>query len=103
VDGAVLGIVGFVAALVAFDLVALRYGHDSRVAVPEEPLGVARSGDAAATGPRRPVAGLRLPPLAGLIVGRPAARGRRLATQFAPYLCRETACALRPDLAALGK
>lgn len=97
-DGAVLGIVGFVVVLVAFDLVALRYGHDSRVVVPEEPLGVA-----AATNPRRPAVGRRLAPLTGLVAGRPTGRRRGFAKQFAPYLCRETACALRPDLAAVGK
>ena len=103
-DGAVLGIVGFVAALVAFDLVALRFGHDSRVTMPQEPLGVVAPGGDPAARPRRPTRAGRLPPRPGLVIrGKVGGYRRRSAGPFVPHLCREAACALRPDLAAYGK
>lgn len=100
-DGAVLGLVGFVVALVAFDLAALRFGHDSRSRLPQAPLGVAPPADVAAA--QGAGGWRRMRPFAPGGGERRRGRARRPARFAVPSPCREALCALRPDLAATGK
>lgn len=74
-DETLVGIVGFVLALVVLDLAALRAGHDSRPLRPEPPLGA-------------------LPPIGPAAPGGPGRGGRRL-TVRGPF-----AEPLRPAVAA---
>jgi hypothetical protein len=104
VDSGVLGILGFVLIFVALDVLALRFGQDSRRWVREMPIGT----DAVLSLPRPPTLRLRhrtgcMPQrwtgcLAAAVVLHPGG-----VNPFRPPAPRDVMCFQRIDLVAAGK
>lgn len=99
-DDTVLVIVGFVLGLVVLDVLALRYGHDSRSRTPERPL----LGEPAARLPSASGRRARALQIPILLPGRGSRIGGQvLRRPFQLYVPRDVLCYKRYNPAATGK